>query len=100
LKFYARCHSEDGDRDRLYQVQSHPIRVMVDFGYMPPNRRLKPEEVAELKAWLEQKPLGSREYSNDGSRLDRSKTDATRFIRLNALRLKVVAKVSRNRAMT
>ena len=56
LKFCARCHSEDGDRDRLYQVQSHAIRVMVDFGYMPPNRRLKPEEVAELKAWLEHKP--------------------------------------------
>ena len=56
LKFCARCHSEDGDRDRLYQVQSHPIRVMVDFGYMPPNRRLKPEEIAELKAWLEHKP--------------------------------------------
>ena len=56
LKFCARCHSEDGDRDRLYQVQSHPIRVMVDFGYMPPNRRLKPEEIAELKAWLAHKP--------------------------------------------
>ena len=56
LKFCARCHSEDGDRDRLYQLQSHPIRVMVDFGYMPPNRRLKPEEIAELKAWLEHKP--------------------------------------------
>jgi hypothetical protein len=56
LKFCARCHSEDGDRDRLYQVQSHPIRVMVDFGYMPPNRRLKIEEIAELKAWLERKP--------------------------------------------
>ena len=56
LKFCARCHSEDGDRDPLYQVQSHPIRVMVDFGYMPPNRRLKPEEIAELKAWLEHKP--------------------------------------------
>ena len=56
LKFCARCHSEDGDRDRLYQVQSHPIRVMVDFGYMPPNRRLKPEEISELKAWLEHKP--------------------------------------------
>lgn len=56
MKFCARCHSEDGDRDRLYQVQSHPIRVMVDFGYMPPDRRLKPEEIAELKAWLERKP--------------------------------------------
>ncbi len=52
LKFCARCHSEDGDRGPLYQLQSHPIRVMVDFGYMPPNRRLKPEEIAELKAWL------------------------------------------------
>jgi hypothetical protein len=56
LKFCARCHSEDGDRARLYQVQSHPIRVMVDFGYMPPNRRLKPAEIAQLKAWLEHKP--------------------------------------------
>jgi len=56
LKFCARCHSEDGDRARLYQVQSHPIRIMVDFGYMPPNRRLKPEEIAQLKAWLERKP--------------------------------------------
>lgn len=61
LKFCARCHSEDGKRDRLYQVHSHPIRVMVDFGYMPPNRRLKAEEIAELKAWLEQKPEGSHE---------------------------------------
>ena len=56
LKFCSRCHSEDGDRDTLYQVHSHPIRVLVDFGYMPPNRRLKPEEIAELKEWLEQKP--------------------------------------------
>jgi hypothetical protein len=56
LKFCARCHAEDGDRDRLFQVQSHPIRVLVDFGYMPPNRRLKPEEIAQLKAWLEKKP--------------------------------------------
>jgi hypothetical protein len=30
--------------------------VLVDFGYMPPNRRLKPDEIAELKEWLEQKP--------------------------------------------
>lgn len=55
LKFCARCHSEDGDRGPLYQLQSHPIRVMVDFGYMPPNRRLKPEEIAKLKAWLDHK---------------------------------------------
>lgn len=56
LKFCARCHDDDGDRGPLFQVQSHPIRIMVDFGYMPPNRRLKPEEIAELKAWLEHKP--------------------------------------------
>ena len=58
LKFCARCHSndEDTDRDALYQTHSHPIRVLVDFGYMPPNRRLKPEEITELKAWLEKKP--------------------------------------------
>jgi mono/diheme cytochrome c family protein len=58
LKFCARCHAADpeSDRDALYQVQSHPIRILVDFGYMPPNRRLKPEEIAELKAWLEKKP--------------------------------------------
>ena len=58
LKFCARCHSddEDGDRAPLFQLQSHTIRVLVDFGYMPPKRRLKPEEVAQLKAWLEHKP--------------------------------------------
>ncbi|MDA0813863.1 MAG: cytochrome c [Verrucomicrobia bacterium] len=58
LKFCARCHTqdEDGDRAALFQTHSHPIRVLVDFGYMPPNRRLKPEEIAELKAWLEEKP--------------------------------------------
>ena len=56
LKFCARCHSPDGDRDQLHQLQSHTIRVLVDFGYMPPNRRLKPEEIADLKAWLEHKP--------------------------------------------
>jgi hypothetical protein len=56
LKFCTRCHDEDGDRGSLFQLQSHPIRVMVDFGYMPPKRRLKPEEIAELKTWLEHKP--------------------------------------------
>ena len=57
FKFCARCHTddEDGERDALFRNHSHPIRVMVDFGYMPPNRRLKPEEIAELKAWLEKK---------------------------------------------
>ena len=53
MKFCARCHSADGDRAPLHRTHSHSIRVLVDFGYMPPNRRLKPEEVAELKAWLE-----------------------------------------------
>lgn len=56
LKFCAKCHDDDADRDALYQVHSHPIRVLVDFGYMPPNRRLNPEEIAELKAWLAKKP--------------------------------------------
>ena len=56
LKFCTRCHSEDGDRAPLFKAQSHPIRILVDFGYMPPKRALKPEEIAELKAWLDQKP--------------------------------------------
>lgn len=56
LKFCARCHRDDGDRAALFKVQSHPIRVLVDFGYMPPNRRLKPQEIADLKAWLDTKP--------------------------------------------
>jgi hypothetical protein len=57
LKFCSRCHSTDpsADRDALYQVQSHPIRILVDFGYMPPDRRLKPDEIAALKAWLDRK---------------------------------------------
>jgi hypothetical protein len=49
------CHSEDGVRAPLYQVHSHPIRVLVDFGYMPPDERLSPEESAELKSWLDAK---------------------------------------------
>ncbi len=49
------CHDEEGDRGPLYQLQSHTIRVLVDFGYMPPDERLSAEEVAELKAWLEDK---------------------------------------------
>jgi hypothetical protein len=56
LRFCAKCHDEDGFRLPLFKVHSHPIRVLVDFGYMPPKRRLTPGEVAELKAWLEQKP--------------------------------------------
>ncbi len=55
LRFCSRCHKENGDRGPLFQVQAHPIRILVDFGYMPPNRALKPEEIAELKAWLDSK---------------------------------------------
>ena len=53
FNFCAPCQSEDGARARRHEPQSHPIRVMVDFGYVPPNRSLKPEEVPRLKAWLE-----------------------------------------------
>ena len=49
------CHDEDGDRGPLFQVHSHPIRIMVDFGYMPPGERLTDEEIAELKSWLNDK---------------------------------------------
>ena len=57
LSFCTRCHEEaEGDRDALFQIHAHPIRVLVDFGYIPPNRRLKGEELRELKAWLDQKP--------------------------------------------
>jgi hypothetical protein len=55
LRFCAKCHETDGTRLPLFRVHSHPIRVLVDFGYMPPKRRLTPSEVTELKAWLEQK---------------------------------------------
>ncbi len=51
--FCTSCHSEEGDRGPLYQVHSHPIRVLVDFGYMPPDRQLTPAEITELKAWLD-----------------------------------------------
>jgi hypothetical protein len=56
LRFCAKCHEADGYRLPLYRVHSHPIRVLVDFGYMPPKRRLTPSEVAQLQAWLDQKP--------------------------------------------
>lgn len=55
LQFCTECHDAEGDRSPLFQVHSHPIRVLVDFGYMPPNRRLTTSEIAELKAWLEAK---------------------------------------------
>jgi mono/diheme cytochrome c family protein len=63
-KACARCHSDDGDRGPLYRENSHPIRVMVDFGYMPPNRRLRPEEAAELEKWLEGKDGTARPSAN------------------------------------
>jgi len=43
-------------RQPLYRVHSHPIRIYVDYGYMPPKHPLTAAQVAELKAWLEQKP--------------------------------------------
>jgi hypothetical protein len=56
LEFCTECHDTDGIRQPLYRVHSHPIRIYVDYGYMPPKHSLNPEQVAELKAWLEQKP--------------------------------------------
>jgi cytochrome c553 len=52
LKFCSRCHSTEGDRAPLHASQSHVIRVLVDFGHMPPNRRLTEGEISDLKAWL------------------------------------------------
>lgn len=54
LEFCAKCHDGDSVRQPLFKVQSHPIRILVDFGYMPPKRRLTKEEVAQLKAWLDE----------------------------------------------
>jgi len=56
LKACTKCHDPDGDRAPLHKVHAHPIRVLTDFGYMPPGRALKPDELSELKAWLETKP--------------------------------------------
>ena len=55
LKACARCHDADATRGPLFRAQSHPIRVLVDFGHMPPGRRLTPAELAELKSWLDEK---------------------------------------------
>ena len=52
----AECHDADGSRAPLFRLQSHPIRVLVDFGQMPPGRRLTARELADLKAWLDEKP--------------------------------------------
>ncbi|MEO8350079.1 MAG: cytochrome c [Chthoniobacteraceae bacterium] len=56
LKACAKCHAEDKDRAPLFKAHAHSIRVLVDFGYMPPKGKLKPAALAELKAWLESKP--------------------------------------------
>lgn len=56
LDFCTKCHDDDGVRQPLFKAHFHPIRVLVDFGYMPPKRRLTPSEIAQLKAWLDQKP--------------------------------------------
>ena len=56
LKACTKCHEADGDRAPLYRVHAHPIRILTDFGYMPPKHRLTPQEIGELKSWLEQKP--------------------------------------------
>ena len=53
LEACTACHAEDAERGPLFQLHSHPIRVMVDFGYMPPDESLTATETAELKAWLD-----------------------------------------------
>lgn len=52
----TKCHDPDANRGPLYRAQAHPIRMLVDFGYMPPGRRLDPAELAALRSWLETKP--------------------------------------------
>ncbi|RYD34123.1 MAG: hypothetical protein EOP86_11720 [Verrucomicrobiaceae bacterium] len=56
LKACTKCHANDADRAPLFKVHSHSIRVLVDYGHMPPARALRPDELAELKAWLAVKP--------------------------------------------
>jgi hypothetical protein len=56
LKACSKCHAADADRAPLFKTQSHSIRVLVDYGHMPPSRSLSPAELAELKAWLAAKP--------------------------------------------
>lgn len=55
LEFCSKCHDEDGVRAPLYKVHAYPIRVYVDFGYMPPKHPLTPGQITELKAWLDTK---------------------------------------------
>ncbi len=56
LDFCTKCHDTDGVRQPLYKVHSHPIRILVDYGYMPPKKKLTPTQIAELRAWLDAKP--------------------------------------------
>jgi hypothetical protein len=56
MKSCTKCHDTDGVRSPLFKVHEYPIRTLVDFGYMPPKRRLTPTEIAELKAWLDSQP--------------------------------------------
>ena len=56
LEFCTKCHDTEGLRQPLYKVHSHPIRILVDFGYMPPKKKLTPTQIAELRAWLDAKP--------------------------------------------
>lgn len=53
--FCTSCHDQDADRATLYQVHSHSIRVLVDYGYMPPDEKLSEDEIRQLKTWLEEK---------------------------------------------
>lgn len=61
LEACTSCHDEEGDRGPLFQVHSHPIRIMVDYGYMPPGERLSHSEINELKSWLDDKPSSKPE---------------------------------------
>jgi hypothetical protein len=54
FEFCTKCHEADGVRQSLYRVHSHPIRIYVDYGYMPPKHSLTAEQVAQLKEWLEE----------------------------------------------
>lgn len=56
LEFCAECHEADGIRQPLFRVHSHPIRILVDYGYMPPKHPLTPDQIAQLKEWLDRKP--------------------------------------------
>ncbi|MDB6040305.1 MAG: hypothetical protein JWM99_4146, partial [Verrucomicrobiales bacterium] len=56
LEFCTKCHDTDGVRLPLFKVHSHPIRILVDFGYMPPKHPLTADQIAELKTWLDRKP--------------------------------------------